>query len=189
MKSNSGKLGKVKMNKQQKSKCFIIMGVSSTGKSSVGAAFAKAIQAKFIDGDDLHPKDNIIKMASGQSLNDQERIPWLERIRDAAFRIENKNEKGVIVCSALKKKYRELICEGNENVAFLFLHGDFDLVFERMQNRKDHFMPVELLQSQFDTLEIPRHDESNVINIDIKGSFEEVVQRCINAIQQRKKYL
>ncbi len=171
------------MDKQQKSKCFIIMGVSSTGKSSVGAAFAKAIQAKFIDGDDLHPKANILKMASGQSLNDQDRVPWLERIRDAAFSLEKKNEKGVIVCSALKKKYREMICDGNENVDFVFLNGDFELVLERMQNRKGHFMPVELLQSQFDTLEVPQHDETNVINIDINGCFEDVVQRCISATQ------
>lgn len=171
------------MDTKSKSKCFIIMGVSSTGKSSVGEAFAKAIQAKFIDGDDLHPKANILKMASGQSLNDQDRIPWLERIRDAAFSIEKKNEKGVIVCSALKKKYREMICAGNENVDFIFLNGDFDLVLERMQSRNNHFMPVALLQSQFDTLEIPQQDETNVINIDIKGSFEEVVQRCVAATQ------
>ena len=171
------------MNNQQTYKCFIIMGVSCTGKSSVGEAFAKAIQAKFIDGDDLHPKNNIIKMSSGQSLNDQDRIPWLERIRDAAFSLDKKNEKGVIVCSALKRKYRDIICDGNESVAFLFLHGDFDLVLQRMQNRKDHFMPVELLQSQFDALETPQHDEPNVININIKGSFNEIVQRCITAIQ------
>ena len=83
---------------------YIVMGVSSTGKSSVGDALAKRIGAKFIDGDDLHPKANILKMSSGQPLNDADRVPWLERIRDAAFSIEKKNEIAVIVCSALKKK-------------------------------------------------------------------------------------
>ncbi|MGB5446909.1 MAG: gluconokinase [Psychromonas sp.] len=171
------------MDKQQKSKCFIIMGVSSTGKSSVGAAFAKAIQAKFIDGDDLHPKANVIKMASGQPLNDEDRSPWLERIRDAAFSLEKKNENGVIVCSALKKKYRDMICDGNDNVTFIFLNGEFDLVLERMKNRQGHFMPTELLQSQFNTLEVPGEDESNVISVDIEGSFDEVVSRCIAVAQ------
>ncbi|MCW8995545.1 MAG: gluconokinase [Psychromonas sp.] len=171
------------MDGQQKSKSFIIMGVSSTGKSSVGEAFAKAIQAKFIDGDDLHSKGNILKISSGQSLNDQDRIPWLERIRDAAFSLEKKNEKGVIVCSALKRKYRDMICDGNKNVTFIFLHGKFDLVLQRMQSREGHFMPVELLQSQFETLKMPQDDEKNVINIDIHGSFEEVLSRCLTAVQ------
>jgi len=170
------------MNKDKKSNRFIIMGVASTGKSSVGEAFAKAIKAKFIDGDDLHPKANIIKMSAGQSLNDNDRVPWLERIRDAVFSLEKKNESGVIVCSALKKKYRDMICEGNCNVTFIFLQGDFNLVLQRMQNREGHFMPVDLLQSQFDTLELPKADETNVINIDIDGSFEEVLSRCIQAI-------
>ena len=171
------------MDKQQKSKCFIIMGVCSTGKSSVGAAFAKAIQAKFIDGDDLHPKANVIKMASGQPLNDEDRSPWLERIRDAAFSLEKKNENGVIVCSALKKKYRDMICDGNDNITFIFFNGEFDLVLERMKSRQGHFMPTELLQSQFNTLEVPGEDESNVISIDIEGSFDEVVSRCIAVAQ------
>lgn len=171
------------MNNQQQSKCFIIMGVTSTGKSTVGAAFAEVIKAKFIDGDDLHPKANVIKMLSEQALTDQDRAPWLERIRDAAFSLKNKNENGVIVCSALKKSYRQQICDGNDNVIFIFLNGEFDLVFERMKNRKGHFMPTELLQSQFNTLEVPGDDEVNVISVSIAGSVEEVVSRCVAAIQ------
>lgn len=172
------------MNNQATGKVFLIMGVSSTGKSSVGAALAQKIGAKFIDGDDLHPKANILKMSSGQPLNDDDRMPWLERISDAAFSIEQKNEVGVIVCSALKKKYRDRICEGNQNVTFLHLYGDFELVKERMQDRKGHFMPVELLKSQFETLEMPTASEPHVINIDINGDFETVVARCIAASQE-----
>jgi len=160
------------------------MGVSSTGKSSVGTALAKAINAKFIDGDDLHPRHNILKMSNKQPLNDDDRAPWLERIRDAAFSLEKKNETGIIVCSALKKKYRDLIRDGNEHVTFLHLAGDFDLVLARMQARKGHFMPVELLKNQFETLEMPDASESNVIHIDIDGSFDEVVDRCVTAIHQ-----
>ena len=88
-------------------KCIIVMGVCGSGKSSVGLKVAEALGAKFIDGDDLHPKANIQKMAGGNPLNDEDRAPWLERIRDAAYSLEQKNETGIIVCSALKKKYRD----------------------------------------------------------------------------------
>lgn len=84
-------------------KAFILMGVSSTGKTSVGTAIAQKLGLKLIDGDDLHPRANILKMANGTPLNDDDRRPWLERINDAAFSLEQKSEKGIIVCSALKK--------------------------------------------------------------------------------------
>jgi len=162
---------------------FIIMGVSSTGKSTIGYSLAEKINAKFIDGDDLHPKENILKMSSGLPLIDGDRIPWLERIRDAAFSIEMKNETAVIVCSALKRQYRQQICDGNQHITFLHLHGDFELVKKRMEDRNGHFMPIKLLQNQFSTLEVPQEDEINVIRIDIDGCLEEVVERCIIATQ------
>lgn len=164
-------------------KAFILMGVSSTGKTSVGTAVAQKLGLKLIDGDDLHPRANIVKMASGTPLNDDDRRPWLERINDAAFSLEQKSEKGIIVCSALKKKYRDQIREGNTDVKFLFLNGSFELVLERMKQRKGHFMKPEMLQSQFNTLEIPQADEPDVIFIDIDGSFEEVVERCVGAVE------
>ena len=83
--------------------CIILMGVSGTGKSTVGQALAHALGAKFIDGDDLHPRNNIVKMATSQPLNDEDRQPWLTRIADVIFSLEQKNESGVLVCSALKK--------------------------------------------------------------------------------------
>ncbi|AWW33891.1 gluconate kinase [Mannheimia varigena] len=164
-------------------KAFILMGVSSTGKTSVGTAVAQKLGLKLIDGDDLHPRANIVKMASGTPLNDDDRRPWLERINDAAFSLEQKSEKGIIVCSALKKKYRDQIREGNADVKFLFLNGSFELVLERMKQRKGHFMKPEMLQSQFNTLEIPQADEPDVIFIDIDGSFEEVVEQCVAAVE------
>ncbi|MFA9498912.1 gluconokinase [Mannheimia sp. E30BD] len=165
-------------------KAFILMGVSSTGKTSVGTAIAQKLGMKLIDGDDLHPRANIVKMAGGTPLNDDDRRPWLERINDAAFSLEQKSEKGIIVCSALKKKYRDQIREGNTDVKFLFLNGSFELVLERMQQRKGHFMKPEMLQSQFNTLEIPQADEPDVIFIDIDGSFEEVVDRCVGVVEE-----
>lgn len=164
-------------------KAFILMGVSSTGKTSVGTAVAQKLGLKLIDGDDLHPRANIVKMASGTPLNDDDRRPWLERINDAAFSLEQKSEKGIIVCSALKKKYRDQIREGNADVKFLFLNGSFELVLERMKQRKGHFMKPEMLQSQFNTLEIPQADEPDVLFIDIDGSFEEVVERCVEGLK------
>lgn len=164
-------------------KSFILMGVSSTGKTSVGTEVAHRLGIKLIDGDDLHPRANIIKMGEGHPLNDEDRAPWLERIRDAAFSLEHKSEVGIIVCSALKKKYRDQIRDGNSNVRFLFLHGSYDVILERMRQRKGHYMKESMLKSQFETLEVPGADEPDVIPIDINAPFNEVVKRCIQALK------
>ncbi|MFM2486272.1 gluconokinase [Celerinatantimonas yamalensis] len=171
------------MENNKRGLCVVLMGVSSSGKSSVGQAVAKALDAKFIDGDDLHPKANILKMSAGAALNDVDRAPWLERIRDAVFSIGHKQEQGVIVCSALKRRYRDIIRDGNEHILFLHLYGNIELVAKRMQERKNHFMPRSLLQSQFDALEMPSSDERDVVTIDIDGDFEQVISRCIEAVQ------
>ena len=126
--------------------CIILMGVSGTGKSTVGQALAHALGAKFIDGDDLHPRNNIVKMATSQPLNDEDRQPWLTRIADVIFSLEQKNESGVLVCSALKKRYRDRLREGNAKLRFLWLTGDYDCILQRMRQRKGHFMPEALLR-------------------------------------------
>ncbi|MBV7298713.1 gluconokinase [Enterovibrio paralichthyis] len=159
----------------------IVMGVCASGKTTVGEMLAKQLNRKFIDGDDLHPRANIQKMASGQPLNDDDRAPWLERIRDAAYSLESKNEHGVIVCSALKKKYRDQIREGNENVTFLFLDGDMALIMERMRARSGHFMKENMVKSQFETLERPE-GEPKTLFIDIDCTLEEVVDRSVTAV-------
>ncbi|WP_127958510.1 gluconokinase [Serratia microhaemolytica] len=164
-------------------KCIIVMGVCGSGKSSIGLSVAQKLGAKFIDGDDLHPKANIQKMAAGNPLNDQDRAPWLERIRDAAYSLEQKNEVGVIVCSALKRQYRDQIREGNQSVCFLFMDGDQPLILKRMRARKGHFMRENMVQSQFDTLERP-DGEAGVFRVDIDGSFNQVVDRALAALEQ-----
>ncbi|MPY26544.1 gluconokinase [Shewanella psychropiezotolerans] len=164
-------------------KSIIVMGVCGCGKSTVGSQLAEMIGAKFIDGDDLHPKANIIKMAKGKPLNDQDRGPWLERIRDAAYSIETKNETGIIVCSALKKSYRDLIRDGNKNVYFVHLYGDMALILDRMRQRKGHFMKESMVKSQFNTLEDPQL-ESKVMVVNIDGSQEEVISRSMIALKQ-----
>ncbi|MDR9827746.1 gluconokinase [Vibrio sp. FNV 38] len=159
----------------------IVMGVCACGKSTIGEHLAKKLSRKFIDGDDLHPRANIQKMSSGQPLNDDDRSPWLERIRDAAYSLENKNEHGVIVCSALKKKYRDQIREGNNNVTFVFLDGEFELIMERMRMRKGHFMKENMVRSQFEALERPDTEPKTLV-ISIEGTIDDVVERAALAI-------
>lgn len=162
---------------------FVLMGVSGSGKTSLGKVIAKKLKIKFIDGDDLHPKNNILKMANNIALTDQDRMPWLERITDLIFSLNYKNESGVIVCSALKRKYRDQIRQSQANVKFLFLQGDFEIILNRIQNRKNHFMKSEMLESQFKALEIPCKDENDVIIIDITLPFKEVLNNCLKAIK------
>ncbi|MHA2797571.1 gluconokinase [Vibrio harveyi] len=159
----------------------VVMGVCASGKTTIGEHLAKKLGRKFIDGDDLHPRANIQKMASGQPLNDDDRKPWLERIRDAAYSLESKNEHGIIVCSALKKIYRDQIREGNENVTFLFLDGSKELILERMRTRQGHFMKENMVNSQFEALERPE-DEPRTIFVSIDATIEDVVSNAAELI-------
>lgn len=164
-------------------KSIILMGVSGSGKSTIGAAVAREIKAKFIDGDDLHPRANIQKMASGQPLNDDDRAPWLQRLNDAAYSLNHKNESGIIVCSALKRRYRDLLRKDNDNMVFIYLKGSFETILARLQARSGHFMPTDLLKSQFDALEEPTADEKDVVCVDIDTDIEGVVDRCVAALK------
>ena len=164
-------------------KC-VVMGVCGSGKTSVGIAIAKAFGGSFIDGDDLHPRANIIKMKNGIPLTDEDRQPWLVRVSDVFFSLENRSSSGVVVCSALRKQYRDIIRDGNQGLIFVHLHGSRDLVLERMSKRKGHYMKTEMVDSQFNTLEFPGSDENDVINVSIEGSLEEVTARAIEAIKE-----
>jgi len=165
---------------------IIVMGVSGSGKSTIGLKIAQQLGVKFIDGDDLHPKANILKMAAGQPLNDADRKPWLERVRDACFSIEQKNEIGVIVCSALRKDYRDQIRDGNKAVTFIYLDGSFDLILARMKSRAGHFFSGdEMLKSQFNTLELPLKDEKDVLSVPINGTIDDIVSLSITALTSK----
>ena len=166
---------------------IILMGVSGSGKSTVGAALAREINAKFIDGDDLHPRANIQKMASGTPLNDDDRAPWLLRLTDAAYSLRHKNETGVIVCSALKRRYRDALRKDNEGMVFIYMKGSFDVIADRLKARAGHFMPTDLLRSQFDALEEPGEDEPDVLRVNIDHKFDGVVDRCVAALKTVKK--
>lgn len=159
--------------------CIILMGVSGTGKTTVGQALSQAIGAKFIDGDDLHPRQNIVKMASGQPLEDSDRLPWLDRIGDVIFSLGQKNESGILVCSALKKRYRDQLRQGNPALRFLWLTGDYDCILQRMQQRKGHFMPEALLRSQFAALEAPDESEPDIVAVDIAPDVAQIVGQAL----------
>ncbi|EOU0202175.1 gluconokinase [Escherichia coli] len=161
---------------------FILMGVSGSGKTLIGSKVAALLSAKFIDGDDLHPAKNIDKMSQGIPLSDEDRLPWLERLNDASYSLYKKNETGFIVCSSLKKQYRDILRKGSPHVHFLWLDGDYGTILARMQRRAGHFMPVALLKSQFEALERPQADEQDIVRIDINHDIANVTEQCRQAV-------
>ena len=158
---------------------IVVMGVSGCGKSTVGRLLAEKLDAKFIDGDDLHPEENKAKMAAGISLNDEDRWPWLAKVGQSLAH----GEKVVIACSALKRKYREHILQEASNTVFIHLDGSREVLAERMSARQNHFMPVTLLDSQLATLEPLEFDEPG-LKIDIDQPVEKIVESSLGFIRE-----
>ncbi|MEN8789243.1 MAG: gluconokinase [Flavobacteriaceae bacterium] len=157
---------------------IIIMGVSGSGKSTIGKLLGRKLGLEFYDADDYHPKPNILKMASGKPLNDDDRHGWLIRLNKL---ITDRQDQGlVLACSALKESYRQLLTgELGKEIKWIYLDGSFDEILQRMEGRKDHFMPAKLLRSQFDTLEIP----SYALSVPIGGSQESTVSYILEKIK------
>ncbi len=144
------------MNNITKFPVIIIMGVSGSGKTTIGKIIGQKLGLTFYDADDFHPKANIDKMASGKPLNDKDRHGWLVRLNKLI--LEHEKQGMVLGCSALKERYRQILAnEVKQNTKWVYLDGSFEEILERMKGRKDHFMPAELLRSQFDALEIPEY--------------------------------
>jgi gluconokinase len=156
---------------------LVVMGVSGSGKSTVGAALAQRLGVPFADADDLHPPANIAKMASGQPLDDDDRYPWLETI--GAWLAERDAAGGVISCSALKVAYRDQIRRHAPRVRFIHLSGSRDVIARRQASRPGHFMPASLLASQFAILEPLGPDEDGVA-IDVDQSVDTIVQQYVD---------
>jgi gluconokinase len=152
----------------------IIFGVSGAGKTTVGELLARELEWRFLEADDFHPSANIEKMRSGQPLNDEDRWPWLDSLREQIKRLLAAGENAVLACSALKRAYRDRL-RFNGKVKFVFLRGDYALVEKQLRTRHGHFMNPELLQSQFDDLEEPRQDE-DVITIELGRAPEAIVE-------------
>ena len=157
---------------------LVVMGVSGSGKSTVGAAVAQRLRVPFEDADDLHPSANIAKMSRGESLDDHDRHPWLELVGEW---LAVHHDGGVMSCSALKRKYRDQIRGWAPNVRFLLLDGSREVIARRQASRPGHFMPSSLLTSQFATLEPLAPDEDGIV-IDIDQSVDAIVQGYVDAV-------
>ncbi len=168
---------------------IVVMGVSGSGKSTVGAALAQRVRVPFADADDFHPPANIDKMTAGQALNDDDRYPWLEAIGE--WLAAHCPDGGVMSCSALKRKYRDQLRRHCPETIFLHLAGTPEVIGRRQASRPGHFMPASLLASQFETLEPLEPDERGVV-IDVDQDIDAIVESYLSltasrATEQEKK--
>jgi gluconokinase len=159
----------------------VLMGVSGSGKTTVGAALAERFSMPFIEADDLHPKANRDKMTEGIPLTDEDRWPWLNAIADEIERVCRARGHVVVACSALKRTYRDVLLRGRDDVRIVFLNGTQKLIADRLAARKGHFMPPGLLDSQFKTLEPPGLDE-NVIDVSIDAPVDVIVDDIVSKL-------
>lgn len=156
---------------------IVLMGVSGAGKSTIGVRLAQQLGRAFLEGDAFHPPANVEKMRQGVPLDDDDRRPWLAAIAVAIDTARREHRSVVVTCSALKRAYRAILSAGHDDVAFVYLKGDKDLIGERLGVRAGHFMPPELLDSQFAALEEPTSDEHAVTL-----SVDDTPDRIVTAI-------
>jgi gluconokinase len=156
----------------------VAMGVSGSGKTTVGAELAKALGWRFQEGDALHPAANVEKMRDAIPLTDEDRWPWLDAIAAVIDGWRATGEHGVLACSALKRSYRDVIIGGRGDVALVYLQGSKELIAARMAARHGHFMPVALLDSQFATLEEPGADERPIV-VSIDQPAADIVHQVV----------
>ena len=158
----------------------VVMGVSGSGKTTTGAALARTLGWPFVEGDDLHPPENMAKMAAGVPLTDDDRWPWLDRIVTELRALSETSPHIVLACSALKATYRERLA-GAGDVRFVHLHGDRKTIAARLAVRQHRYMPATLLDSQFATLEPP----ADAIVVDIRDDVETQVRNIVDALKLR----
>ena len=161
---------------------IIVMGVSGSGKSTLAEGLSKSLGLRMKDGDELHLPESVAKMSAGIALEDADRWPWLDRIANYLANSKQNsqgNAGGIVACSALKRIYRDRIRQQAGPVVFLFLDGQPDLIKQRMQGRKGHYMQAGLLDSQLQTLEKPGADERDIIALSINQSVSNLLQNAI----------
>ena len=154
---------------------FLIIGVSGSGKTTVGQALAQKLGWEFFDADDFHPPANIAKMASGIPLSDSDRAPWLAALHDQLSSSLKSNRHPVLACSALKENYRAQLLDGINGIEIIHLRGSYDLIWSRMSTREGHYMRPEMLRTQFAVLE----DPENVFALDISMTVKDMIDRII----------
>ena len=167
---------------------LVVMGVSSSGKSAVGAALGRRLHAPFLDGDGYHPAANKEKMRAGIPLNDEDRWPWLKSLAEALHQAADTKGVAVGACSSLKRAYRDYLAEAaGEPVQFIFLDGNIELIRKRILARAHEFMNPALLDSQFATLERPLPDEG-VITVPVDQPVETVASVALKAMPWLKAH-
>lgn len=162
-----------------KPKFILVMGVSGSGKTTVGKALATRLGWSFFDGDDFHTPENISKMKNGVPLTDDDRIPWLESLHNLITSTLVENKCGILACSALKEQYRRSLLGNCQDVLIIYLKGSYELIESRMSARSDHYMKPEMLKSQFAALEEPKDS----FFIDISLPVEEIVENILKEMQ------
>ena len=159
---------------------LLLMGVSGSGKTTVGIELARALGLPFYDADGFHPPENVKKMSAGIPLTDADRLPWLEAMAEKLKEWREGNG-ATLVCSELKESYRKILSAGLRNPIWILLAGNKELIWSRISRRKDHFMPASLLDSQLDTLEIPEY----ALVVDIDRTPEEIVRDILDMVKER----
>ena len=162
---------------------IVVMGVSGCGKSTVASAIARELVLDMTDGDDLHLPASVEKMRSGIPLQDSDRWPWLDRIGQHLAQAQTAGRGRVIACSALKREYRDRIRHLAPEVRFVFLQGSAALIRERLSTRQGHYMPPELLDSQFRTLEVPTSDETDVVTVSIDQPLQALIAQGVDGLK------
>ncbi len=157
---------------------IVLMGVSGSGKSTIGAALSQKLGWPYADADEFHPAANVAKMSAGQPLTDEDRWPWLAAIAAHIDIARAEGRHAIVSCSALKRVYRDILIGARDDVRLVLLDGTKEEIFARMRARKDHFMPLALLDSQFATLERPGVDERPVV-VSIDGTPEKIADVII----------
>ena len=147
------------------------MGVAGSGKTTIGVALAKALHWSFADADEFHPPANVAKMSAGIPLNDEDRAPWLQAIRQHIEKTLREGNSAVITCSALKQAYRDMLMVEPQRTTLIYLKGSRDLLQSRISHREGHFMKPEMLDSQLETLEEPK----DALVVDIRHTPQEIV--------------
>lgn len=157
---------------------IVVMGVASSGKTSLGERLAERLGWPFRDADSFHPSENVAKMSRGEPLDDEDRKPWLAAIAAWIDQLRSAGRNGVVTCSALKKRYRDVIVGQRPDVALVYLEGSRELIGARMAQRRHHFMPPALLDSQFAALEEPDQDEKPLV-VSVELSKDAIVERVM----------
>jgi carbohydrate kinase (thermoresistant glucokinase family) len=160
---------------------IVVMGVSGCGKSTVGAALARALGVEYVEGDDFHPPHNVAKMAAGQPLTDADRLGWLQGLARRLNAAQVAGHGLVLSCSALKRSYRDVLRAQAEALVFVHVNGSRELLARRLAERVHRYMPATLLDSQLDTLEPPSPDE-NALTVDAAEPVERIVQTLLDRL-------